>query len=228
MELKTGVEGDQVFLKPVISWDWEEGWKGWRRRGFFSIFVESVVEDVIKQHGNRPSDIDMASRRAEEAAARRYEAAAWLRRTVGVVGAKDLPEEPSEEEFRIGLRNGIILCNALNKVQPGAIQKVVEAPPDSFVVPDGAPLTAYQYFENLRNFLVTLEGMGLSTFEASDLERGGKGSRVVDSVLALKFYIEAKQAVRTVLSNKKPEEVPLVSLPISCPVYVKQYVIHMK
>ncbi|KAG0482343.1 hypothetical protein HPP92_010427 [Vanilla planifolia] len=162
--------------------------------GIFSIFVESVVEDVIKQHGTRPSDIDMASRRAEEAAARRYEAAAWLRRTVGVVGAKDLPEEPSEEEFRIGLRNGIILCNALNKVQPGAIPKVVEAPPDSFVVPDGAPLTAYQYFENLRNFLVTLEGMGLSTFEASDLERGGKGSRVVDSVLALKFYIEAKQA----------------------------------
>ena len=48
-----------------------------------------------------------------------------MRRIVGVVCAKDLAEEPSEEEFRLGLRNGIILCNALNKVQPGAVPKVV-------------------------------------------------------------------------------------------------------
>lgn len=41
-----------------------------------------------------------------------------------MVGAKDLPEEPSEEEFRLGLRNGLILCNALNKVHPGAVPKV--------------------------------------------------------------------------------------------------------
>lgn len=58
------------------------------------------------------------------AATRRYEAAGWLRRMVGVVGARDLPEEPTEEEFRLGLRNGIVLCNALNKVQPGAVPKV--------------------------------------------------------------------------------------------------------
>lgn len=43
---------------------------------------------------------------------------------VGVVAAKDLPAEPSEEELRLGLRSGIILCNVLNKVQPGAVPKV--------------------------------------------------------------------------------------------------------
>lgn len=43
---------------------------------------------------------------------------------VGVVGSKDLPAEPSEEEFRLGLRSGIILCNVLNKVHPGAVAKV--------------------------------------------------------------------------------------------------------
>jgi len=43
---------------------------------------------------------------------------------VGVVAAKDLPAEPSEQEFRLGLRSGIILCNVLNKVQPGAVPKV--------------------------------------------------------------------------------------------------------
>ena len=58
------------------------------------------------------------------AAIRRHEAASWLRKTVGVVCARDLPEEPSEEELQLGLRNGIVLCNALNKVQPDAIPKV--------------------------------------------------------------------------------------------------------
>lgn len=43
---------------------------------------------------------------------------------VGVVGAKDLPAEPTEEGLRLGLRSGIILCKVLNKVQPGAVSKV--------------------------------------------------------------------------------------------------------
>jgi kinesin family member C2/C3 len=49
--------------------------------------------------------------------------------------------------------------------------KVVEAPSDIDNIPDGAALSVYQYFENVRNFLVTVEGMGLPTFEASDLEQ---------------------------------------------------------
>jgi kinesin family protein C2/C3 len=48
---------------------------------------------------------------------------------------------------------------------------VVEGPCDSVLVPDGAALSAFQYFENLRNFLVAVEEMGLPTFEASDLEQ---------------------------------------------------------
>ncbi|PNY10999.1 kinesin-4-like protein, partial [Trifolium pratense] len=120
----------------------------------------------------------------------RYEAACWLRKTVGVVGGKDLPAEPSEEDFRIGLRSGIILCNALNKVQPGAVAKVVGGPCDSVLVPDGAALSAFQYFENVRNFLVAVEEMGLPSFEASDLEQGGKSSRIVNCVLAMKSLSE--------------------------------------
>lgn len=60
------------------------------------------------------------------AALRRYEAAGWLRKMVEVVGAgaKDLPAQPTEDEFRIGLRSGIILCNVLNKIQSGAVPKV--------------------------------------------------------------------------------------------------------
>ncbi|TYK10281.1 kinesin-4 isoform X1 [Cucumis melo var. makuwa] len=159
----------------------------------FPFSVASVVEDVLQQHGVRPRNIDLASKKSEEDSLRRYEAAGWLRKTVGVVGGKDLPAEPSEEEFRLGLRSGIILCNVLNKVQPGAVSKVVEGPCDSVIIPDGAPLSAYQYFENVRNFLVAIEEMGLPTFEASDLEQGGKSTRVVNSVLALKSYSTWKQ-----------------------------------
>ncbi|KAJ0976380.1 hypothetical protein J5N97_018345 [Dioscorea zingiberensis] len=144
------------------------------------VSMMSVVEDVLKQQGNRLNDVDLASRKAEETASRRYEAAGWLRKTVGIVAAKDLPEEPSEEEFRLGLRSGMILCNVLNKVVPGAIPKVVETPGDSVIVPDGAALSAYQYFENVRNFLVTLQDMGLPTFEASDLEQVKTTSKDLD------------------------------------------------
>ncbi|KAM3234418.1 kinesin-like protein KIN-14I isoform X1 [Capsicum annuum] len=155
--------------------------------------VASVVEDVLQQHGNRSRNLDLDARRAEEAATRRYDAAAWLRKVVGFVGAKDLPAEPSEEDFRLGLRSGIILCNVLNKMQPGAVSKVVESPVDSALIPDGAALSAYQYFENVRNFLVAAHELGIPSFEASDLEQGGKSSRVVNCVLGLKAYGEWKQ-----------------------------------
>jgi hypothetical protein len=39
---------------------------------------------------------------------------------------------------------------------------------------DGAQ-SAYQYFENVRNFLVAVEEMGLPSFEASDLEQVQSG-----------------------------------------------------
>ncbi|XP_019053555.1 PREDICTED: kinesin-like protein KIN-14G isoform X2 [Nelumbo nucifera] len=162
--------------------------------GIFPFSVHSVVEDVLRQHGTRKRGIDLASRKADEAALRRYEAAGWLQKTVGAVGGKDLPAEPSEEEFRLGLRSGIILCNALNKVQPGAVSKVVESPCDLVLIPDGAALSAFQYFENVRNFLVAVQEMGLPTFEASDLNQGGKSARIVDCILALKSYSDWKEA----------------------------------
>ena len=48
---------------------------------------------------------------------------------------------------------------------------MVESPNDPALIPDGAALSAYQYFENVRNFLVAVQEMGIPTFEASDLEQ---------------------------------------------------------
>ncbi|KAL8207931.1 hypothetical protein R6Q57_007343 [Mikania cordata] len=162
--------------------------------GALSLSVASVMKNVPQQHDNRSPHLDLDSRRAEEVATRRYEATAWMRNMIGVVGARDLPAHPSEEEFRLALRSGLILCHVINKVNPGSVPKVVEDPCDSAVVPDGAAISIYQCFENVRNFLVVVEQMGLPTFEASDLEQGGKSSRIVNCILALKSYNDWKQA----------------------------------
>ncbi|KAL0387376.1 UNVERIFIED_CONTAM: Kinesin-like protein KIN-14I [Sesamum radiatum] len=145
--------------------------------GVLQFNVASMVENLLQQHGKRLHDIDFASRKAQEASLRRYEAAGWLRKMVGVVAGKDLPAEPSEEHFRVGLRSGTIFCNVLNKVHPGAVAKVVEAPSDTVIIPN----------ENLRNFLAAIEEMGIPTFE------GGKSSRIVNCILALRSYHEWKQ-----------------------------------
>jgi kinesin family protein C2/C3 len=108
-----------------------------------------------------------------------------------------LPDRPSEEEFGTALRNGLILCKVLNRVNPGTVPKVrtslthtvadlaqnllgsqclmsrqvVENPVDAVQSADGAAQSAIQYFENMRNFLVAVCDMNLLTFEASDIEK---------------------------------------------------------
>ncbi|MFS7942320.1 putative minus-end-directed kinesin ATPase [Helianthus anomalus] len=161
--------------------------------GALSFSVASVMETVLRQHDIQPRHLDLDSRRAEEIATRRYEATAWMRTMIGVVEARDFPAQPSEEEFRVALKSGLILCHVINKVDPGSVPKVVEGPCDPSTVPDGAALCIYQCFENVRNFLVAVEQMGLPTFEASDLEQGGKSFRVVNCILALKSYHDWKQ-----------------------------------
>ncbi|KAK1406929.1 hypothetical protein QVD17_38538 [Tagetes erecta] len=135
-------------------------------------------------------DRELAQRKAEAAAARRNQAAEWLRQMDH--GASELlPTEPTEEHFCQSLRNGLILCNVLNKLNPGSIPKVVEIP---VIDTEGAAQTAIQYFENMRNFLVAVGRMKLLTFEVSDLEKGGSSGKVVDCILCLKGYHEWRQS----------------------------------
>ncbi|CAN0890485.1 Kinesin-like protein KIN-14L [Linum grandiflorum] len=136
----------------------------------------------------------LASRKAEEAVWRRYQATEWLE---SLVGPLSIPSHPSEKEFISRLRNGLILCNAINKVVPGSITKVVENHVHvQSLTRESQPLPAYQYFENVKNFLVAMEDLKLPAFEASDLERdtleAASTAKVVDSILALKLYHEHK------------------------------------
>lgn len=52
---------------------------------------------------------------------RRFQAASWLD---NMVGPLNLPKEPSEHEFLSCLRNGLVLCNTINRVVPGSVTKV--------------------------------------------------------------------------------------------------------
>ncbi|KAK0597695.1 hypothetical protein LWI29_027780 [Acer saccharum] len=142
-------------------------------------------------------DINLASRKAEEAACRRFHAAGWLESLVGSLG---ISKQPSEREFISCLRNGLILCNAINKIKPGSVPKVVEnvSHIQSFSR-EFQPPPAFQYFENVRNFLVAIDELKLPAFEASDIERDtlepGSAVKVVDCILALKSYHEMKNGV---------------------------------
>uniref|UniRef100_A0A0E0JG88 Kinesin-like protein n=1 Tax=Oryza punctata TaxID=4537 RepID=A0A0E0JG88_ORYPU len=131
----------------------------------------------------------LASRKAEEAALRRHQAAIWLESMIGPFG---LSRYPSEQEFVAAVRNGIVLCKAINKIQPGAVSKVV-----ANASCDSQPSTAFQYFENIRNFLVAVQELKLPCFEASDLEKdnidAGSVGKIVDCVISLKSYHEWKQ-----------------------------------
>lgn len=152
-----------------------------------------VPNTEISQPEEIINDNELAHRKAGESASRRYQAAAWLRQ-MGQGASETLPKEPSEEDFCFSLRNGLILCNVLNKVNPRAVLKVVENPIITVQSTEGAAQSAIQYFENMRNFLVAVKEMQLLTFEASDVEKGGSMNKVVDCILCLKGYYEWKQA----------------------------------
>lgn len=52
---------------------------------------------------------------------RRQQATIWLQ---DMVGTLSLSAQPNEEELKTCLRNGLILCKVINKVQNGAVLKV--------------------------------------------------------------------------------------------------------
>ncbi|XP_055802386.1 kinesin-like protein KIN-14L isoform X2 [Solanum dulcamara] len=160
----------------------------------------------------RGHEYNLAWRKAEEAALRRYQATHWLECFVGPLG---ISSQPSEREFVSCLRSGLVLCNLINKVQTGSVPKVVENhTPSQSIMWDSQPLPAYQYFENIRNFLVAVEDLKLPAFEASIFERdnieAGSSTKVVDCILELKAYHEWKQMTGGV-GCYKPLRSPLLT-----------------
>lgn len=119
-----------------------------------------------------PEILDMGSSGSEDSSAkRRVFVIEWLN---NLFPGLDIPLEASEEELRVQLFDGRILCSIVNQLDPNS-----QANQRSSYVSSGKP------WENVRRFLSAVDGMGLPKFTPDDLEHGPFSS-VVDCLLSLR------------------------------------------
>ncbi|KAF8058396.1 hypothetical protein N665_1246s0016 [Sinapis alba] len=114
---------------------------------FLSFDGESVVDDSIKK--GHQSLVE------------------WLNQTLPYL---NLPLEASEDELRVCLRDGTVLCSLLNQLSPGSMRM------------GGSFEPAYVKIER---FLTAMDEMSLPRFEVSDIEQGDMVP-VLQSLKALK------------------------------------------
>nr|XP_020471869.1 calponin-2 [Monopterus albus] len=86
-------------------------------------------------------------------------------------------------DFQKGLKNGVILCELINKLQPGSVKKI-----------NKSALNWHQ-LENLTNFIKAITEYGLKPhdiFEANDLFESGNMTQVQTTLLALAGMAKTK------------------------------------
>lgn len=86
-------------------------------------------------------------------------------------------------DFQKGLKNGVILCDLINKLQPGSVKKI-----------NKSALNWHQ-LENLTNFIKCTTTYGLKPhdiFEANDLFENGNMTQVQTTLLALASMAKTK------------------------------------
>ncbi|XP_021574246.1 calponin-2-like, partial [Carlito syrichta] len=79
-------------------------------------------------------------------------------------------------DFQKGLKDGIILCTLMNKLQPGSVPKINRS------------MQNWHQLENLSNFIKAMVSYGMNPvdlFEANDLFESGNMTQVQVSLLAL-------------------------------------------
>uniref|UniRef100_A0A3B5B4F4 Calponin 3, acidic b n=1 Tax=Stegastes partitus TaxID=144197 RepID=A0A3B5B4F4_9TELE len=80
------------------------------------------------------------------------------------------------ENFQKGLKDGVILCELINKLQPGSVKKI------------NLSQLNWHKLENLGNFIKAILAYGLKPndiFEANDLFENGNMTQVQTTLLAL-------------------------------------------
>ncbi|XP_037263024.1 calponin-1 isoform X2 [Falco biarmicus] len=98
---------------------------------------------------------------------RERELRAWIEGTTG---------RRIGDSFMDGLKDGVILCELINKLQPGSVQKVNE------------PIQNWHKLENIGNFLRAITRYGVKPhdiFEANDLFENTNHTQVQSTLIAL-------------------------------------------
>ncbi|KAL6494315.1 hypothetical protein OROGR_031115 [Orobanche gracilis] len=93
----------------------------------------------------------------------------WLN---GILPDLSMPINASDEEVRVFLIDGSILCQILNKLKPGSVTEIRSSQPR---------------IENVQRFLSAMDEMGFPRFQAADLENGSM-KIVFDCLLTLKAH----------------------------------------
>ncbi|KAJ8270118.1 hypothetical protein GJAV_G00110550 [Gymnothorax javanicus] len=87
------------------------------------------------------------------------------------------------DDFQKGLKNGTILCELINKLQPGSVKKISYSSQN------------WHQLENLSNFIKAITSYGLKPhdiFEANDLFESGNMTQVQTTLLALAGMAKTK------------------------------------
>ncbi|XP_062888172.1 calponin-2-like isoform X1 [Mobula hypostoma] len=87
------------------------------------------------------------------------------------------------ENFQKGLKDGVILCELMNKIKPNSVKKI-----------NRSALNWHQ-LENLSNFIKAMQNYGIKphdTFEANDLFENGNLTQVQTALLALASMAKTK------------------------------------
>ncbi|KAK2100757.1 Calponin-3 [Saguinus oedipus] len=85
--------------------------------------------------------------------------------------------------FQLGLKDGIILCEFINKLQPGSVKKVNESSLN------------WPQLENIGNFIKAIQAYGMKPhdiFEANDLFENGNMTQVQMTLVALAGLAKTK------------------------------------
>uniref|UniRef100_A0A3Q0T2T4 Calponin 3 n=1 Tax=Amphilophus citrinellus TaxID=61819 RepID=A0A3Q0T2T4_AMPCI len=91
-------------------------------------------------------------------------------------------------DFQKGLKNGVILCELINKLQPGSVKKINQS------------ALNWHQLENLTNFIKAITAYGLKPhdiFEANDLFENGNMTQVQTTLLALASMVRLTQPPST-------------------------------
>ncbi|XP_058607082.1 calponin-2 isoform X1 [Onychostoma macrolepis] len=92
------------------------------------------------------------------------------------VWIEDVTGRSIGDDFQKGLKNGVILCELVNKLQPGSVKKINQSSQN------------WHQLENLTNFIKAITTYGLKphdSFEANDLFENGNMTQVQTTLLAL-------------------------------------------
>ncbi|XP_051898103.1 calponin-1 isoform X1 [Pristis pectinata] len=117
----------------------------------------------------------------------------WIEDVTGVTLTENLMD---------GLKNGVVLCKLINKLQPGSVKKINESPQN------------WHQLENIGNFLKAIAKYGVKlhdSFEANDLYENCNLTQVQTTLMALASLV-SESAVTT-----------LIKMPCN---YLIEYLIH--